>query len=290
MKPFPIPVVALGLGPGSQPEEESLDYLSMPKEMDTYCPPSLPDPEHFAVLAEARAVLHRLLELLDHAASAGEGGQIDLAGLDDDERAALNQVLAEGEASARLVDPATGLDVRIQESIFTGIWRLLTVRAGRVVDDRLEVGAVPQALRALAQEDATRPVRPWDGPLPAGVQNAPMLVAEVRDQSRRWQPGQPPHVVNLSLLPVTPEDIGFLDHQLGTGRVLILSRGYGNCRITNTLLPNTWRVVYYNSQDKVILNTVEVIDMPEVALAAPEDLCDSHTRLADIVRYLEQIR
>ena len=33
MKAFPIPVVALG--PGTQTEDENLDYLPMPKDMDT---------------------------------------------------------------------------------------------------------------------------------------------------------------------------------------------------------------------------------------------------------------
>jgi hydrogenase-1 operon protein HyaF len=97
------------------------------------------------------------------------------------------------------------------------------------------------------------------------------------------------HVVNLSLLPVTPEDIGFLDHHLGTGRVLMLSRGYGNCRISNTRLRNCWRVVYYNSMDKVILNTVEVVDMPEVAMAAAEDLRDSFERLQEVMAWLEAV-
>ena len=147
---------------------------------------------------------------------------------------------------------------------------------------------MPALLRVVAEEDAEREYRPWLGPLPPNVQNAPLLVDEVRDQVARWQPGNTSHVVNLTLLPVTPEDIGFLDHQLGTGRVLLLSRGYGNCRISNTRLPHCWRVVYYNSMDKVILNTVEVVDMPEVAMAAPEDLRDSHERLQDVLGYLEQ--
>ena len=34
-KPFPIPVVA-ELGIGTHQEDESLDYLSMPKDMATY--------------------------------------------------------------------------------------------------------------------------------------------------------------------------------------------------------------------------------------------------------------
>jgi hydrogenase-1 operon protein HyaF len=125
------------------------------------------------------------------------------------------------------------------------------------------------------------------GALPPNVQNAPLLIEEVRDQSRRWRVGQLPHVINLTLLPVSPEDIAFLDHHLGTGRVLVLSRGYGNCRISNTRLPHCWRVVYYNSMDKVILNTVEVVDMPEVAMAAPEDLQDSHDRLCEVMAWLE---
>lgn len=61
----------------------------------------------------------------------------------------------------------------------------------------------------------------------------------------------------------------------GTGRLLVLSRGHGNCRITNCCVPHTWRVVYYNSQDAVILNTVEVVGVPKVACAAPEDLTDA---------------
>ena len=149
----------------------------------------------------------------------------------------------------------------------------VTVSIGAIaVDDVWPAGTMPQ----------------WVGALPPNVQNAPMLVEEIRDQVADWQPGKLPHVVNLTLLPVTPEDIGFLDHHLGTGRVLMLSRGYGNCRISNTRMPNCWRVVYYNSMDKVILNTVEVVDMPEVAMAAPEDLRDSHDRLLDLVTYLEQ--
>ena len=42
MKPFPIPVVAdLPMGPGSQIEEEHLDYISMPQGMATYQSPIL---------------------------------------------------------------------------------------------------------------------------------------------------------------------------------------------------------------------------------------------------------
>ena len=44
MKPFDIPVVALG--PGSQTGEgdEELNYPDLPREMNTYLPPLLPEP------------------------------------------------------------------------------------------------------------------------------------------------------------------------------------------------------------------------------------------------------
>ena len=285
MKAFPIPVVALG--PGTQTEDETLDYIAMPKDMDTWRPPVLPEPEALASRPKARAALGCVLALLDRAAQGEAGGQVSLLDLPAADLQLVNQLLGEGEASALVRAEGSALEVRVQESVFAGVWRVMSFHAGVRVDDVVEVGPIPALLLAAADEDAESVYQPWRAPLPPNVQNAPLLVEELRDQIARWQPGQPPHVVNLTLLPVTPEDIAFLDHQLGTGRVLMLSRGYGNCRITNTRHPNCWRVVYYNSMDSVILNTVEVVDMPEVAVAAPDDLRDSHTRLADVLAYLE---
>lgn len=292
MKDFPIPLVALG--PGTQPEDESLDYLPLPKDMSTYRPPVLPEPEELVGLDQARAALQQVLALLEQGAEGGAPGLVPLRQLAPRDFRIINQVLGEGEASAIVQLGAGNLEVRVQESVFAGVWRLMTWRheEGRdaeLVDDAIEVGPVPSLFAATAAEDVWASPPQWNGLLPPNVQNAPLLVDEIRDQVARWQPGQVSHVVNLTLLPVTPEDIGFLDHQLGTGRVLMLSRGYGNCRISNTRLPNCWRVVYYNSMDKVILNTVEVVDMPEVAMAAPEDLRDSHERLREVMAWLEAV-
>jgi hydrogenase-1 operon protein HyaF len=289
MKDFPIPVVALG--PGTQTEDETLDYLPMPKDMNTYRPPVLPEPEDLLGLDQARAALEQVLVLLERGADGGAPGHVPLGRLSPKDFALVNQVLGEGEASAIVQLNEAGVEVRVQEAVFAGVWRLLTYRDGVLVDDAIEVGPVPALFAVTAAEDVwpqgDAPM--WKGALPPNVQNAPMLIEEIRDQVVRWKPGQVSHVVNLSLLPVTPEDIGFLDHHLGTGRVLMLSRGYGNCRISNTRLRNCWRVVYYNSMDKVILNTVEVVDMPEVAMAAAEDLRDSFERLQEVMAWLEAV-
>jgi hydrogenase-1 operon protein HyaF len=108
-------------------------------------------------------------------------------------------------------------------------------------------------------------------------------VTEIADKLARWRPGAAEEVINLSLLPISDDDAGFLDAHLGIGPVAILSRGYGNCRITSTATRNAWWVRYYNSREILILNTLEITDIPSAACAAPQDLEDSAERLAEIL-------
>lgn len=286
-KPIPIPVVA-ALGPGSQTDDEDADlaYLHMPKGMDTYRPPRLPEPEELAGQRGALQVLQSVLLAL-----AGQGQRsVPLQGLQPEERLLINQVLGEGEVSAQwLADPAAadGRSAQVQESVFAGVWRVIETAADGGTQDRIEVGAVPALLSEAARADGLQAPVVLATP-PGDVLNAAHVLAELAQHRAAWRPGQPSEVINLTLLPMSPADIAWMDHVLGTGRVLILSRGYGNCRITSTRVPHTWRVVYYNSQDHVILNTVEVGELPAVAQAAPEDLADSHERLTEVLQWVAQ--
>ncbi len=292
-RPFPIPVVA-ALGPGSQEEDEQLDYMSMPSGMDTYRPPVLPEPEELAGHALACEVLAAVLEAVGVACEGRTPAPVALDGLPPSELALVNQVLGEGEVSAQVLarEPAQpfgddAVRVRVQESVFAGVWRVIATDDDGRVHDHIEVGPVPAALRQAALEDG-RAAREAPQPVPGELLNVPPILFELQEQRARWQPGDASHVVNLTLLPLSPTDIAHIDHQLGTGRVLILSRGYGNCRITDARVPHTWRVVYYNSQDAVILNTVEIGALPEVACAAAEDLADTRERLAEVLQWVAQ--
>lgn len=291
-RPFPIPVVA-DLGPGHH-EDETLDYMSMPSGMDTFRPPVLPEPEELAAHGLACEVLAAVLGAVNAASEGRQSAPVRLDGLPASELALVNQVLGEGEVSAQVMaQPQTRLvgdeavRVRVQESVFAGVWRVITTDDDGTVHDHIEVGAIPAALLRAAQEDGHAPREPLP-PVPAALPNLPPILTELADQRARWQPGDAAHVVNLTLLPLSSADIAHLDHQLGTGRVVILSRGYGNCRITDTRVPHTWRIVYYNSQDAVILNTVEVSAMPEVACAAAEDLADSAERLTEVLNWVAE--
>ncbi len=276
MHAFPIPVVALG--PGSQLDDETLDYLAMPHDMRTYQAPILPEPEEVRERVAARAWLGRLLDAVQHWQPGQSAESLDMSGLAEADRLLIDQVLGEGEVGAQVV--GEGGSLNIQESVFAGIWRLRgRDNVGNVYADRVEVGDVPAAVRAARGAD-----RPLAVPLGAGVINAPALLAEIAEQVAR--PTAPSHVINLSLLPFSPEDAAWLDQCLGRGNVTLLSRGYGNCRITATGVARVWWVQYFNSQDALILNTLEITDVPEVARAAAEDLADSAERLTEVIEWI----
>ena len=285
-RPFPIPLVS-AMGPGSQIEDEELDYLPMPQGMSTYQPPRLPEPDALDGHGAAIAVLDQVLAVLQAAIRGESVAPVDLSGLGAADREIVNQALGEGEVGAQVADGQGSALVQVQESVFAGVWRVIERLPDGGLQDRIEVGAIPEVLKTCARQDGASGHRPA-ARLPEGVMNAPTLLQELHDQRQQWRAGQSAHLVNLSLLPLNPADMACLEEQLGTGRVVILSRGYGNCRISSTRVPNTWRVVYYNSQDAMILNSIEVVDMPEVACAAPEDLVDSEQRLREVMAWVNR--
>ena len=277
----------VGFGPGSQigQEDEELSYLAMPSGVQVYEPhvPEIDDP---ATMAATLAFLDELQKQAQ-AWRVGASHLLLRQTLSPAVSAAMHDALGEGEVSARLED-AAGL-VEVQETVFAGIWALRAYGGpqGQGVREQVEVSAFPKALVARAFP----PRQPRPDLLVGvadGVVNAPAILTELFDQSENWSPQNTPHVVNLSLLPHTPEDMALLEASLGRGRLTILSRGYGNCRIEATATPHVWRVRYFNSMDTLILDTIEVSTVPEVACAAVEDIADSATRLREICTVLRE--
>ncbi|MBK5934745.1 hydrogenase-1 operon protein HyaF [Rhodovulum imhoffii] len=268
-----------GFGPGSQPvpEGEGLEYMPLPSDMWTYSP-HLPEVENPEAVVPALDVLRHIAQACTACARDGTGARFDLSGLPPAARRLIADTLGQGEVAMKIRSvPA----LAVQESVFAGVWQLL----GEGVD-AVEIGAVPETARS----GAFRPIRAAQGastPPGEGVINAPSLLAELHDKALNYRPGSQTYVVNLSLLPHTEADLAWLDAALGEGGVTILSRGYGNCRITATATAPVWRVQFFNSMDTLILDTFEVADIPEVALAAAEDLSDSAARIHEV---LEAIR
>lgn len=283
MTPFPIAVVARGAG--SPPEDDRLDYLPLPQEMSTYAAPRLGEGHDRDAQAEALATLEVLLERMRQWRYGAPGyPEIDLRPLAPAARRLVNEALGEGEVSA-IIGGAEPLQV--QETVFAGVWRLLSVGADSAMRrDAVVACGYPAELVSAARGGADSALRV--AAAGEGVMNAPAILAEVLDRAAGFSDAAPAHVVNLSLLPLSPADHPCLRDALGAGAVSVLSRGYGNCRVASTRLANTWWVQYFNSVDSMILNTIEVTALPEVVPAAAEDLADSVERLAEWIASLRE--
>lgn len=290
MKILPVPVRVVGAG--SHVEEEELQYLDMPRDMRTFSMPDVPNSADAEALAAARDLLATFLTQLNRwSPGVGTNPRMDMTAVPAATLRVVNEMLGDGEVSIR-VGGTRRFD--IQESVFTGLWRVVELSgqpdaepdAERVIADWLEAGPLPQAVLEAAQHGAGNALVPVT--LPAGAMNSPALLHEIAARISPRRGKDKPHVLNLTLFPLTPEDHQVLDAALPVGPVAIMSRGFGNCRITSTLARRVWRVQYFNSMNTLILNTIEVVDIPEVALAAPEDLADTRGRLAELIDWMSE--
>ncbi len=279
---MPNDLIPPAFGPGSQSDGadgEKLEYMEMPREMATFDRPIAPEPEDTKGMIEGKDRLMELLEAVGQYKVGEPAKVIDVSDLAELDLGLINQLLGEGEVSM-----VSGAHVQVQEAVLAGVWRVLHFGdGGQMIRDTIEVAHWPDAVANRVFKTAQDNVPAIDNPLPEGVFNTPSLLSELADKVASYRPGDEVHSINLTLLPHTSEDLVYLNDKLGKGDTIILSRGYGNCRVTNTRTRNVWWVQYYNSQDALILNSLEVIDVPEVICAAQEDIDDSAERLREIM-------
>jgi hydrogenase-1 operon protein HyaF len=275
-------------------DEAGLDtepsYLAMPDAMQTYRQPLLPEPEEVAGLTAGLWQLRALQHLLGGYCIGALPQVMDLRTLDAANLRLIEDSLGAGEVSIRRNHRRPGLaQTTAQETRLAGVWRVRVVSDdGGVERDVLEISDVPGFVRDSAFAGARSAIE-WPGNWPEGVMNAPGVLAELNEcvAKRLRDDDAPKHIINLTLLPQTEQDLACLSAQLGAGTISMLSRGYGNCRVTSTGLRAVWWVQYYNSDDRLILNTLEITDVPEAVLAAQEDIDDSAARLREILHALQ---
>jgi hydrogenase-1 operon protein HyaF len=281
MKKLGIPVV---VEPGSQPSDEDgvvLDYMPMPKGVWTYAMPVVPEPEDVEGLDAGIGVLTRVRDALATYHTGDDAIVIGLDHLDAENRHLVDQVLGDGEVSVVFEGMLRAVS---QESVLAGVWRVQYLDdQGAVERDVVEIAGVPSLVSHAVFSDAKIAIDFDAEHAPAGVANALPILTELADKLAEATDESEPHVINLSLLPCTDEDMEFLAGALGSGPAVILSRGYGNCRVTSTGTRFAWWVQYFNSQDALILNTLEISRVPAVVAAAPEDIEDSRARLDEIL-------
>jgi hydrogenase-1 operon protein HyaF len=270
-------------GPGSQPESsdgESLSYIDMPSDMATYQKPYIPEPDALTDLAGAREAMQWLLDALQAFAESTTPMLVNLSALDDKNRDLVNQILGEGEVSVKYDGEVTA---RSQESVLAGAWRTLYFDENDAVCcDVLEVADIPHTVRRMEGRSNAQIDLKANG-VPSESVNALAILSELRSHCASYAASGKPHSINLTLLPLAEAEIELLDNRLGRGPVDVLSRAYGKCQVISTATANVWWVRYYNTKDTLILNSLEVVAVPNVVAAAVEDISDSAERLREIL-------
>nr|WP_312841728.1 hydrogenase expression/formation C-terminal domain-containing protein [Sinorhizobium psoraleae] len=203
----------------------------------------------------------------------------DITDYPDDDKELITQTLGEGEV-AGVAALSNRITAQMQEAVMAGVWRVrFTDAEGRLVADYVEVASIPGAVR---QACSILPAAISHGPAPAGAMNVMPVLSEIGDRIARYRDGDPAHVITFSLFPMSPGDMAFLQETLGAGPVQLTSRGYRICRVVATGARNVWSVQVYNAMETIILDTLEICDIPSVAIAAEEDFQDSEARLREI--------
>ncbi len=269
-------------GPGSQPaslDGQTLSYIEMPSEMAQYQEPYIPEPGAIAAHEGARDTMRWLRAALA-AYNGSEKLQLaNLGALDERSRELVNQIIGEGEVSVQY-DGA--VRAKSQEAVLAGVWRTLFMdQNDKVIFDFLEVADVPHTVRM--SDETFQPVDISREGLTDDLSNAVAVLIELRSHSDQYIKTRQAHTINLTLLPLSQTELEFLDMKLGRGPIDTLSRAYGKCQVFRTLTPNVWWVRFYNSMGTLILNTLEVVDIPATIRAAPEDIAESAKRLDSIL-------
>jgi len=281
MKKTEIPLKVIG--PGSQPTDSDgeMTFMTMPAGMTTFAAPIVPEPEETKGMEQALGMAYEIQQALEKYQIDDKAIIFDLNKLDNTNSLFMDQLLGDGEVSIQFDGD---IKAEIQESVLAGLWRVRYLNDNNdIIQDTMEVADIPSIVTDLTFKHAQSNFDMKKATIPESIYNAPPLLVEISDKLPEFNKSDDPHIINLSLLPHTDEDIAFMSETLKIGPTVMLSRGYGNCRISSTGTKNAWWVQFFNSQDTLILNTLEIIDIPSVAKASKEDLEDSAERLQEIL-------
>jgi len=197
--------------------------------------------------------------------------------LDAVSRTLVSEVLGRGEVSGQVSEPAP---MQIQESVYPGLWRVKSAMRADA-PECLIIADIPPLLRFHAHKSIDPTMR--INKEREGVMNALPVLAEIRDHVKGYVSGGSNHVINFTLLPMSEADMGLMRETLGAGHVDMVSKGYGKCRVCSTRWPNVWSVQFFNAMDTIILDSLEVGDVPVSVRAAGDDFVDSGARILEVI-------
>lgn len=128
-------------------------------------------------------------------------------------------------------------------------------------------------------------------PPPKALMNAPFLLNEIALALDALVKTGESRTLFLSQFPMTPEDAEFLQQTLGPGQTLIQSGGASPTVWRETGVSGVWWGEVFGPDRKVVLRTIEITRMPELAMAPAEDIAaaldEFRVRLPEILAAAE---
>lgn len=193
----------------------------------------------------------------------------------------LERSLGEGWVAVTLRQP-DGRTVRFDETSYAGVWRVHQQDpTGALTDRFLEIAAVPEGVRMAVQRLPTLPSQ--GGMLP---DRGRAMLQDILRRAQKTRPESPVHVINLTLAPLASTELQALDQRLGTGPVSGVCLGFSTTRFASTALQNVWRVRYFDQAERLILDTIEIVHVPEAIAAQREEIRQSVGRLQELAERL----
>ncbi len=102
--------------------------------------------------------------------------------------------------------------------------------------------------------------------------NALPLLREISEMLRRLLESGETAAIDLSALPLTPADLGWLRDKLGEGEIAVTLQANGESTINETACPGVWWVTHHNENGAVTTEFIEVTLVPELVKAHPQDV------------------
>ncbi len=102
--------------------------------------------------------------------------------------------------------------------------------------------------------------------------NALPLLREISELLRHLLETGETGTIDLSALPLTPADLGWLQEKLGEGEIAVTLQANGESTLNETACSGVWWVVHHNIQGAVTSRFIEVAWVPELVKAHPQDV------------------
>lgn len=109
--------------------------------------------------------------------------------------------------------------------------------------------------------------------------NARALLRELENHLQRLIDTGETARIDLGSLPLNPADYELLELVLGHGEVIASVDSMGVSEISDTSVPGIWRIEYYNSEEVLVAEFIEVTRCPELLQTPLEEIKDGLSHL-----------